>query len=304
MDASKVELDDGSLFVPVSLLDEDAREPYEPITATTEGSYWLLVAPNSYAPGFFGPGGESEAILRYLHNHGAILMGMLRFNYLGIPIGSCKVHGWTGMRSSGVDNVYAVSYARFLADNDKADRLVMTLYGKLAHGMTRGTFVSAEGEEVDVCGDDYFRSMYLPPNSTNNSLFLHTLRLMLLRETTDDRGVAEHLHLAAATPRSWLEDGKGIQVKGAPTLFGLISYTIDSRLGEGFIDVQVDISRTEPIACLYLRLRTPGRRKIEHISVQGNPALDSLVDDETILLQNATGKLEIRVCYETNLAQL
>ena len=31
------------------------------------------------------------------------------------------------MRSSGVDNVYAVSYAKFLADNDEADRLVMTL---------------------------------------------------------------------------------------------------------------------------------------------------------------------------------
>ncbi len=304
VEASKVELDDSSLFVPVSLLDQNAKKPYDPITATTEGSYWLLVAPNSYAPGFFQPGSESEAILRYLHNYGAILMGMLRFNYLGIPVGSCKVHGWTGMRSSGVDNVYAVSYAKFLADNDQADRLVMTLYGKLAHGMTRDTFVSAEGEEVDVCGDDYFRSMYLPPNSTNNSLFLHTLRLMLVRETTDDRGIAQDLHLAAATPRGWLEAGKKIQVQDAPTLFGPISYTIESHLDEGFIDVQVDISRDEPIAGLYLRLRTPGQRKIKDITVGGTPAADILLDDETLLLQNASGKLEIRLCYETNLAQL
>ena len=56
-----MELEHGSLFIPVSVLDEKARQPYDPITATQEGSYWLLVAPNSYAPGFFSTPGSQEA---------------------------------------------------------------------------------------------------------------------------------------------------------------------------------------------------------------------------------------------------
>lgn len=305
VDLSKVELEDGSLFIPVSVLDEKARQPYDPITATQEGSYWLLVAPNSYAPGFFTPGSqEAKGILRYLHNHGAILLGMLRFNYLGIPVGFCKVHGWTGMRSSGVDNVYAVSYAKFLADNDEADRLVMTFYGKLAHGMTRNTFVSAEGEEVDVCGDDYFRSMYLPPNSTNNSLFLHTLRLLLVRETTDERGLPQDLHLAHATPRGWLEHGQKIRVAEAPTLFGPLSFTISSRLEEGAIDVDVDLSACTSVRDVYLRLRTPGRRPIRGVDLFDGTLRWDLVDDETIRLRRAGGQVRLTVSYGRSPAQL
>jgi hypothetical protein len=208
------------------------------------------------------------------------------------------------MRSSGVDNVYAVSYAKFLADNDEADRLVMTFYGKLAHGMTRNTFVSAEGEEVDVCGDDYFRSMYLPPNSTNNSLFLHTLRLLLVRETTDERGLPQDLHLAHATPRGWLEHGQEIRAVEAPTLFGPLSFTISSRLEEGAIDVVVDLSACTSVRDVYLRLRTPGRRPIRGVDLFDGTLRWDLVDGETIRLQGAGGQVRLTVSYGRSPAQL
>lgn len=301
VDTSKQYLDDGSLYIPVSLLDPAVKKPYDPITSTTEGSYWLLVAPNSYASGFFEPySPESKAILKYLHNHGAILLGMLRFNYRGEKIGSCKVDGWSGMRASGVDNVYAVSYARFLADNDEADRLIMTFYGKLAHGMTDNTFICGEGEEIDICGDDYYRSMYLPPNSTNNSLFLHTLRLMLVRETTDHRGIGQNLHLAHATPSNWLAHGQLIKVTNMPTLFGQLSYTIISCINEGYITVDLDIPTRDPIDNVYLRLRTPYAQPIKRVEQTGQTESTIRVEGETIHLGQINGKTKLTVYYENN----
>ena len=47
-------------------------------------------------------------------------------------------------RASGTNEVYGLNVARFLADNDRPDQLVLSLYGALAAGMTDGTFVSGE----------------------------------------------------------------------------------------------------------------------------------------------------------------
>jgi hypothetical protein len=65
--------------------------------------------------------------------------------------------------------------------------------------------------------------MFMPPNTGTNASFLGTVREVLVHER---RGAAAGLDLAFSTPRAWLADGKRIEVRGAPTSFGKVSYTL------------------------------------------------------------------------------
>jgi hypothetical protein len=141
--------------------------------------------------------------------------------------------------------VYGLHSARFLADRDEPDRLVLSLYGQLAAGMTRGTFVSGEAATLTPVRDGY-RAMYLPPNATSNAAFLEKLRLTLVHET------ANGLQLAFATPRAWLAPGKRIAVHNAPTRFGPVSYEL--RAENGVVHATLEVPK---MPSLRLRLRLP-----------------------------------------------
>ncbi len=208
--ASEQRLPDGSLFIPARLLDDE--HPYQAVTASRHGSYWNLVVQDALASGFFPPHGpEATAALDYILAHGSRLLGLVRGDAKSLYHGRVK-------GASGTNAVYGLNVARFLADNDRPDLLVLSLYGALAAGMTDGTFVAGESASVTPLAGAYYRAMYLPPNSTSNAAFLETLRLMLVHETA-----AGGLELAYATPRAWLAAGKRIAVNRAPTGFGPIS---------------------------------------------------------------------------------
>lgn len=236
---SERRLPDGSLFVPVRLLDDEPA--YENLTASRDGSYWNLVMPYALASRFFPPGSrEARGILAYLERHGSRLLGLVR-------AGAFSLYGHPGFPTGGTDQVYGLNVSRFLADNDRPDQLVLSLYGQLAAGMARGTFVAGEGATVFPLDGAYYRAMYLPPNATSNAAFLETLRLALVHETPAG------LELAFATPRAWLAPGKRIEVTDAPTSFGPLSYSLVAR--KGSVEVSIDVparART-----LRLRLRLP-----------------------------------------------
>lgn len=242
--ASARRLPDGSLFVPVRLLD---REPaYGAVTATREGSYWNLVAPYAFASGLFPPHGrDATGILRYLDLHGARLLGLVR-------AGAFSLYGRASYPAGGTDQVYGLNVARFLADNDQGDRLVLQLYGQLAAAMTPNTFVAGEAASVAPLLGRYYRAMYLPPNSVSNAAFLETLRQILVHETSTG------LELAYATPRAWLAPGKRIAVRAAPTSFGPLSYALEAR--HGSVHVEVDVPARAKPRTLRVRLRLPGGR--------------------------------------------
>jgi hypothetical protein len=163
--------------------------------------------------------------------------------------------------------VYGLNVARFLADNDRPDQLVLSLYGMLGAAMTPLTFVSGEAASVAPLRGAVYRSMYMPPNTASNSAFLETLRLMLAHETRDADGTPIGLQLAFSTPRPWLGLGKTIAVHEAPTSFGPLSYELRSLRGrvEGTIEVPSD----RPPRTLALRLRLPRGRHVVAVRVDG-----------------------------------
>ncbi len=256
---SEHRLKDGSLFVPVALL--AGHEPFDALTASRPGSYWNLVVPYALASGFFRPHGrEATGILDYMLEHGSRLLGLVR-------AGAYSLYGKARYPVSGTDQVYGLNVARFLADNDKPDQLVLSLYGMLGAAMTPGTFVSGEAATVAPLRGAVYRSMYLPPNTASNSAFLETLALMLVHETTGSSGAPVGLELAYSTPRPWLGLGKSIAVHEAPTSFGPVSYELHA--GKGRIEGTVEIPSRRPPRTVRLRLRLPHGERLAAVRVDG-----------------------------------
>ena len=277
-------LPDGSVFVPVALLDKPV--PFDRLTASREGSYWNLVMPYALASGLFPPhGAEAEGLLRYLLRHGSRLLGVVRAR-------AESLYGNQRSPVSGIDQVYGLNVSRFLADNDESDQLVLSLYGTLAAAMTPDTFVSGESSTVSPIGKSPYRAMYLPPNLGANATLLETLRLMLVHETTGPNGAPSGLELAFATPRAWLADGKTISVENAPTSFGPVSFAIE-RHGQR-VRVTVDMPAAPAPATPRLRLRLPDGERIKSAKLAGS-AFPVDAKTGTIDLTGWSGQLDFDV---------
>ncbi len=240
---------DRSLFLPATLT--DPSRPYPRITATRDGSYWNLVMPYAFASGFFTPGGgEAKGILRYLSLHGSRLAGVTRAD--------AHIAYGRNIVGDGLGEVYVMNQSRFLADNDQPDQLTLTLYGMLAAGMTRDTFVSGEAVSLLPVGTAYYRTMYMPPNLGANSSFLETLKLLLVHERRGPRGAPRGLDLAFSTPRAWLADGATIDVKRVRTSFGPLSFSLE-RTGK---TIRIDVANPKAPEPARLRLRLPSGQRM------------------------------------------
>lgn len=259
--ASQRRLADGSLFVPVQLL--DGIQPYAAVTEARLGSYWNLVMPYVLASGIFRPGSpQASGVYKYMSRHGSRLLGLVR-------AGAYALYRDPVFPTSGTDQVYGINVSRFLADNDEPDQLVLSLYGQLAAGMTEGTFVAGEAASVAPLERAYYRSMYLPPNGASNAAFLTTLRLMLVHETTEPDGDPLGLELAFATPRAWLRAGRRILVRNVPTSFGPVAFTLEAS--EGAVRASVTVPERAPPRALMLRLRLPPGQRIAGVMLDGRP---------------------------------
>jgi len=284
--ASQVRLPDGSIFIPARLL--DGERPYDSLTQARLGSYWNLVMPYALASGLFRPGGrQATGALRYMLRHGSRLLGLVR-------AGAYALYRNPVYPTSGTDQVYGINVARFLADNDEADQLVLSLYGALAAGMTE-TFVAGEAASVAPLGGVAHRALYLPPNGASNAAFLETLRQTLVHETRDGNGDPHGLELAYATPRAWLQPGRRIRVRGVPTSFGQVSFAIEPAAGS--VRVALEVPERAPPRKLSLRLRLPAGNRIVAVLLDGHPFHRFDAKAETIDLSARKGSLELLARY-------
>jgi hypothetical protein len=289
-------------FVPIDLLATPREKPWDPVTATRLGSYWNVVAPYAWASGIFPRESQlARKVFEYAGRRGSFLLGLVRFNYYPTRVGKVRCDGLPGLKTPGFENVYGVHRVHFLADFDRPDLLALTLYAKLAHGMARGTFVAGEGETIGpvppgACQGqphgEYYRSMYLPPSSANNDLFLATLRELLVHWYAREDGRLDGLQLAHATPRAWLAHGNRVAVRRLPTPFGRLGYTIDSRVDAGYLDVELSVPRRRPIGELRLRIRVPRSKRVLSARI-GQATITP--EGETFDLTGRTGRVHLRV---------
>ena len=285
---SQRRLADGSLFVPARLLDDEKR--YDTVTENHSGGYWNLVAPYAFASGLVpARSTDSNAIIRYLLLHGSRLLGVVR-------AGAYSLYGLNAPApTSGVNAVYGLNVSRFLSDNDRPDQLVLSLYGQLAVAMAPGTFVAGEGVSVTPLADETYRSMYLPPNGASNGTFLETLRLMLVHEVRDGDAEPRGLQLAFATPRAWLQPGREISVRRAPTSFGPLSFSM--RSSKDSVRVSIDVPTRSRPQTLELRVRLP--RGIHVSSVQLNGRAYGHFDPRHEVIELPTSRQRVDLLVRT-----
>ena len=267
-------------FIPVALFGEE--KPFDALTATRGGTYYNLLLPYVIGSGVFGNGSEREtSMLRYLEEHGGLCMGMLR------------IHQHSGLfaNEDGIDDLYTLRYDDALLRRDEPERAIVSFYGKLAQGMTRDTFLSAEGTGLRPL-DGFGRPMYLPPTCSGDGLFLWLLRSMLVQDYVDNTGKPETLRLLFATPRRWLENGRQIKIEHAPTAFGEVSVCVKSRLKKGEVLAEIEVpSRSRPEKML-LRIRLPEGWKI--ISAKTGSLVLTVDEKGTVDISALRGKNTIR----------
>jgi len=298
MNESITFLPDGSIFIPTEVNMPEKPKPYPVITETRYGSYWNLSF--HFVPvcsGFLTPDLIS-GYYKYLKDYGGLFLGMVRFNYYPVSVGEIHREGLPGYKTTGVDNIYGPNVSFIMAMMDDADRLVLSFYSKMAHGMTRKTFISGEGDTMGTYPGEYYRSSYLSPSSYNNTWFLLMHRLMLIYDTEDHNGLPDKLRLGWFTPRAWLEHGKEIKVANAPTMFGTLDYTVRSEIDKGKVHATVQIPARNAASEVSLRLRTPEKKTIKSVTVNGKRHRAFNVADETIDLTSFSGQINIVVNYK------
>jgi hypothetical protein len=273
--AAKSEIHDSKPpFIPNALL---ANEPaHDPLTATRTGSYYDLMCPYIIGSEIFGQGTEREDwLLGYMQQHGGIAMGMPRTKpaqgqYKNVP---------------GVVPLYGLRYQLALLRRDEREKALVGFYGQLAQGMTRDTFIGGEGARF-LGGDENGRTFYLPPNSTSNAAWLIALRYLLVQDwDLDGDAKPETLRLLYAVPRVWLEDGKRIELKDAPTAFGPVSVELLSALDKGLVTAKI----TPPprrAKTMLVRAPLPDGWRVESAKINDQAA--KLIGGDTVDLSGQT----------------
>ena len=160
------------------------------------------------------------------------------------------LHGW-GMANEPVYNQHATAY--LLRDDVKP--AIRAFYSMMACAFSQSVLEPVEHR--------WAWGQYFGPPSTDGAWF-DLYRHMLILEQDDDT-----LLLLPATPRKWLEDGKQVEIRRAPTYFGPLSMTVESHAATGTIRVGLDMPQRSKPRELHVRLRHPEGKRMAAVKVNG-----------------------------------
>ena len=149
---------------------------------------------------------------------------------------------------------------------------------------------------VDILQNDGYifneHAVHGPPDKIyEEAAFLERFRNMLVMED------GQNLWLARATPRVWLEQGKKISVKNAPTHFGPVDYEIVSDVDHGKITATVKLPARNSAKAVWLRLRHPKSAPIQSVRVNGKDWRDFDPAKEVVKLHDQKDIVTVEIKY-------
>lgn len=118
---------------------------------------------------------------------------------------------------------------------------------------------------------------YYGPPSTDGAWF-ELYRRMLINEFGEDT-----LMIGQAVPREWLQNGKQIDVKKAPTNFGPLSLNY-TGVNTNEIKATINLSDRNPPKQLLVRFRHPQEKPIRSVLVNGKPWKDFNPKQEYVII--------------------
>ncbi len=108
-------------------------------------------------------------------------------------------------------------YAAALLRLNRIEEYILFLYSHRYHDHSRGSWTA--GEVAGVTGGG---ALFCIPAQQTIPLLV---RWMLVFEDSDE----DRLHFGRALPRDWVDTGKPISITGAPTRWGRVDYTLETR---------------------------------------------------------------------------
>ncbi|MBP8129237.1 MAG: hypothetical protein KA184_06605 [Candidatus Hydrogenedentes bacterium] len=129
------------------------------------------------------------------------------------------------------------------------------------------------------------------PDNGTAGWFMENFRNLLVMEE------GRSLWIARATPRAWLEQGKRILVRNAPTYFGPLSYETVSHVDNGEIAVSIEIPSRRPPDCVLLRVRHPRQKPIASVRVNDRAWNDFDRAREVVRLHDVHGTVNVVAIY-------
>ncbi|MFT4019833.1 MAG: hypothetical protein QM668_22910, partial [Agriterribacter sp.] len=211
-------------------------------------------------------------------------------------LGVIDAHSWltTAMLHDHEDNLFfknqgaanepvyvQQSTPYFLRDNVKA--VIRAFYSLMACGFSHEQYTSLEHR--------WAWGQYYGPPSTDGAWF-EIYRRMLLNEIGQDT-----LMIGQAIPQSWLEEGKKIEVKDAPTYFGKTSFSIEGLNKENEIKATVEVPDRDAPRQLLVRFRHPAGKMIRSVLVNGKRWKNFDAKKEYIRIPAPSGKYIISARY-------
>jgi hypothetical protein len=184
------------------------------------------------------------------------------------------------MANEPVYNQHATTYLL----RDEAKPAIRAFYSMMACAFSHSVFEPVEHR--------WGWGQYFGPPSTDGAWF-ELYRQMLIQEGDDDS-----LRLCQATPRRWLEDGKQIQVKRAPTCYGPLDMRVESHAAVGEIRVALGMAPRKKPASILLRLRHPQEAPMRSVRVNDREWTDFDPNQEWVRINKSTeDHYEIVVIY-------
>lgn len=185
-----------------------------------------------------------------------------------------------GMANEPVYNPQATAYLL----RDEVKPAIRAFYSMMACAFSHSVF---EPVEHRWCWGQYFG-----PPSTDGAWF-ELYRRMLIHERDDNT-----LLLCQATPRKWLEDGKQIHIRRAPTYYGRLDLNLNSRAATGEISASIDLEQRKRPAALLIRLRHPLGLPIQSVTLNRRRWTDFDAAKEWVRISNPSeSHYEIAVRY-------
>lgn len=157
-----------------------------------------------------------------------------------------------GMANEPVYNMQATAYLY----RDQPEAAIRAFYSMIACAFSHHQLTPLEHRWA-------WGQYYMPP-STDGAWF-ELYRNMLINELQGD----STLFLGQAVPRAWLADGQRLRVEHAPTHFGPVSFTMESRAATGEITVTLDPPSRRRPEMLLARVRHPQRKLLQSVTLNG-----------------------------------
>lgn len=243
-------------------------------------NHFLLKESNYSANGYYGLVSSCLLETNFLPRDDArtqLLVDMLQKRG-GLTAGVCRFF-------DQIDHAYAYGYWNTCMNRDEVKPVILGLYGSMAYGMSRGTYAAVECTTIKT-GEN----AHTLPHTYSNTVQLRLLRNMLVREDGDK------LLLAHFTPRQWLEPGKSIRVEDAPTSFGKVSYSIESKADGGVI-VKLTPPAANPPAEVRIRVRHPGGKDIKTSEFRGGARPENTIEKDVLVLKKVSEPVTIALGY-------